>query len=122
MAADIDIPDDVSDLDGFSERFQKEIFPGAMGFGPRDYWAALKAELKILICGPRLGESDPYSDLRKSIEKHGTRSQLAIVSSIAVFIGAQIGVEAGILVPWIAMFLGLVQKVGTEAFCRALNA
>ena len=121
LAKGIDIPAEMSALDAFEQQFQDDVLPKGMGFGPRDYWKAFKQEFHTLICGAGKVEPDPYTDLRKVIGKHGARSQLAIVSSIAAFIGAQIGLEAAILVPWIAMFLGVVRKVGAEAYCRAIK-
>ena len=122
IAGNIELPADLLTLEGQSVVFQSQIIPGGMGFGPRDYWKALKTELSILICGPHKGEIDPYQDLRVAAEKHGAKSQLAIVSSIAVFIGARVGLEAGFLIPWIAIILGVVQKVGAKAFCRAIRS
>lgn len=121
LASSTEIPADLSALDSYEQQFQDDVLPKGLGFGPRDYWKALKQEFHTLICGAAKGGTDPYTDLRKVIDKHGAKSQLAIVSSIAAFIGAQIGLEAAILVPWIAMFLGVARKVGAEAFCRAMK-
>ncbi|MAW86911.1 MAG: hypothetical protein CMJ42_10320 [Phyllobacteriaceae bacterium] len=115
------LPADMSALETYEKQFQDDVLPKGLGFGPRDYWKALKLEFHTLVCGASKGEADSYKDLRKVIDKHGSKSQLAIVSSIAAFIGAQIGLEAAILVPWIAIFLGVVRKVGVEAFCRAMQ-
>ena len=87
LAISTEIPADLSALDSYEQQFQDDVLPKGMGFGPRDYWKALKQEFHTLICGAAKGEPDPYTDLRKVIDKHGAKSQLAIVSSIAAFIG-----------------------------------
>ena len=121
LANGIAAPADMTVFDTYEPRFQDDVLPKGRGFGARDYWKALKREFHILICGASEGEDDPYTDLRKVIDKHGAKSQVAIVSTIAAFIGAHIGLEAAVLVPWIAILLGLVRKVGAEAFCRVVK-
>ncbi len=118
MAADLNFSENISETDQLATRFNSDLQLQGMGFGARDYWRALKAEMQVLICGPRGDDKDPYVDLRATMKRHSSKSTVAIVSGIAVFVGARIGVEAAVLVPWIAIFFTIVLRVGVEAFCR----
>lgn len=111
------LPDTVEAFEANADVFNAEAAPKGFGFSPKDYWHALKKEMHILICG----KNDKYDDLRIQIAQHGKCSQTAIIGMISVFVGTQINVEAGFLMPFIAMMLAMGVRVGTEAFCRVLD-
>jgi hypothetical protein len=103
------------DVDALGQRLNTEDELWGLDFSAQDYWFALKAELHLLLCS-----DDPkYSSLKNSIKAHGKRSQTAIISAIAVFVGAHLGVEAGVITPYCALLLQFSVKVGKEAFCRS---
>ncbi len=111
------LPDTVVAFEANADAFTAKVAPKGFGFTPKDYWRALKTEMHILICG----KNDKYDDLRIQIAQHGKNSQTAIIGMISVFVGTQIGVEAGYLTPYIAMGLAMAVCVGKESFCRMLD-
>ena len=115
----IELPDSITELETRAADLNDTVRPRGFGFGPKDYWSALKTEMFLLICG---GEgSEKYADLRQTLARHGKKSQTALVSTIAVFVGSEIAVEAGLLTPYVAMMLAVASRVGREAFCEAIR-
>ena len=82
-----------------------------------DYWEQLKKEFILLICT----KDKKYSSLRKKLSTSADKSQTAIVSTIAAAMAASFGVAMGILVPFCAMILLALLRIGKEAFCATLN-
>jgi hypothetical protein len=78
-----------------------------------DYWERLKCEFKILLCT----NDKKYAHLRKELGVAAKKSQTAIVSMIAAAMASAFGVVAGVLVPFCALCLVAVAKLGREAFC-----
>jgi hypothetical protein len=77
------------------------------------YWVRVTAELHILICT----NDKKYASLRRQLNKHGSATQTAIVSNITAAIALSLGITVGVLVPFVAMgLLGLV-RVGANAWC-----
>lgn len=113
------LPDSVGALDALAEDFNASVVPKEFGFGPKDYWHAFATEMRLLICG---GEgSAKYADLRRKLAAHGKKSQTALVSTIAVFVGSEISVEAALLTPYVAIFLAVAIRLGREALCEAIR-
>jgi hypothetical protein len=81
------------------------------------YWTRVKQEFRMLLCG----DDKKYADLQKKIDATGTKSQTAIVSMIAAGVAAQVGVAAGILVPFCALLLLAVLRVGKNAYCSGIE-
>jgi hypothetical protein len=79
-----------------------------------DFWRACKQELYSLFCT----DDKRYSDLRKRIYSAGGKSETVIVSTIAATVAGTAGLMAGALVPFCAVCLLAVVKLGKEAFCR----
>jgi hypothetical protein len=78
-----------------------------------NYWRRVKRELHILICT----KDSKYASLRRQLGKHGSATQTAIVSNITAALAVSLGYTVGALVPFVAMgLLGLV-RVGTNAWC-----
>lgn len=111
--------DQISDLDLYEVDFDDRLKGAGFGFGPKNYWKALKVELRLLTCGG--DDPEKYAALRNVLCTQSGISQTAVVSTIAVFVGAEIGVQAGLIVPFVALFLIVAARVGYEAFCRAMN-
>jgi hypothetical protein len=80
---------------------------------PPKYWAALKQEFRTLICT----NDKKYLALKKKLEAVGTKSQLTVVSMIAVAISSHVGLAAGVLVPFCALCMIAAARLGKEAFC-----
>ena len=82
------------------------------------YWARVTTELHILICT----NDKKYSGLRRELNKHGSATQTAIVSNIAAALAVSLGFTVAVLVPFVAMgLLGLV-RVGANAWCAGRTA
>lgn len=86
--------------------------PVMYAFWP-DYWEQLKREFKILLCTA----DKKYARLRKELNAAAKKSQTAVVSMIAAAMASTFGVVAGVLVPFCALCLVAVAKLGREAFC-----
>ena len=81
--------------------------------GDWDYWRQVLVEIHKLIC-----TSDPaYDDLRKRIKAAGVALEKGIIPAIAGAIGATIGLAAGVLVPFVALAIIGIAKVGRNAWC-----
>jgi hypothetical protein len=78
-----------------------------------DYWVRLKDEFRLLLCT----KDKKYNSLRKELSTASKKSQTAIVSMIAVAMASQFGVISGALVPFCALCLIAVARLGKEAFC-----
>jgi hypothetical protein len=82
-----------------------------------DYWEKLKHEFKLLICTV----DERYADLRATLAASASKTQTGVVSSIAAAMAAQFGVVAGLLVPFVALCLIVLARVGKEAFCSTME-
>ncbi|MGB8657540.1 MAG: hypothetical protein WCE90_07110 [Candidatus Zixiibacteriota bacterium] len=82
---------------------------------PPEYWEQLKREFQLFVCA----KDKKYAALRKKLAKSAKKSQTVIVSSIAAAMAAQFGVVAGVLVPFCAMCLIVLLRIGKEAFCAS---
>jgi hypothetical protein len=82
-----------------------------------DYWEKLKHEFKLLICTV----DERYAELRAKLTASANKTQTGVVSSIAAAMAAQFGVIAGLLVPFVALCLIVLARVGKEAFCSTME-
>lgn len=113
-------PDSVEDLDAIVAEFDKEMTEDAFGFAPGNFGQAFLTELCLLICG---GEgSEHYQQFRSSAGQWAEKGQGAIVGGLAGIVGAQLGVEAAIVTPYLARSLALCLVVGHRTMCRRLSA
>ena len=77
------------------------------------YWDRLKGEFRLLLCT----KDKKYTTLRKELNAAAKKSQTIIVSTIAAAMASRFGVAAGVLVPFCALCLIVVSRLGKEAFC-----
>jgi hypothetical protein len=77
-------------------------------------WERLKHEFHLLICT----NDKKYRTLRKKINASEHNSEIAVVGMISAAVAAQVGPLAGALIPFCAICLTAVVKLGKEAFCR----
>ena len=84
--------------------------PDHLDPGSTKYWHIMKSEMYILVCTP----DKKYTDLRRQLETAGKTSQTTIVSMIAAAMAVHVGMIAGVLVPFCALLLVAVAKVGIE--------
>ena len=84
-----------------------------------EYWRALVLEIRVLLC-----TDDPkYDDLRPNIIKiSNNKLGRSTLSALAVAIAATLGVEDAIILPFVALTLYAITKVGLNAWCAANEA
>jgi hypothetical protein len=83
--------------------------------GPQEFWENVKDEFRLLVCT----NDKKYRELRRLVKEKGGQTQVAIITAIASAIGAAVGVLASAIVPFVALLLIAMLKIGKEAFCRA---
>lgn len=84
-------------------------------FVGKEYWHAFLVQLHTLICT----NDEVYKEERKKIEQVKSVGDKAIIPIIAGVIGAQIGLAGSMLVPFVALALFALIKVGTKAWCSS---
>jgi hypothetical protein len=103
-------------IDRIGNRALPLAIDGAVSYGIwPDYWEKLKREFRLLLCT----KDKKYNMLRKELGSASKKSQTAIVSTIAVAMASQFGVVAGVLVPFCALCLIALSRLGKEAFCAS---
>jgi len=91
-----------------------EGFSGADKNAPHhNYWTLIKTEAHLLICT----EEARYEPLRRQIVRHGGEDQTALLTRIAAGIGFSLDIEAPKLVPFVALTLIVLLKLGRDAYC-----
>ena len=81
---------------------------------PPFYWEDLKDEFRLLLCA----EDKKYLDLRTKLETIGAKSQITLISTISAAFAKYVGVAADVLVPFCAIILVAVARVGKNAICN----
>jgi hypothetical protein len=102
-------------IEELGDRFLPETIDGAFfhyAVRPR-YWDQLKQEFKKLLCT----SDKKYASLRKEVSTASNKAYTTIVSSIAAVMASQFGVVPGVLMPFCALILIAILKLGKEAFC-----
>jgi hypothetical protein len=95
---------------GFSEKSK-----GDKGLSRR-LWKAFKDEWFELACT----NTSKYAGLRRKVAGLKGTPATVIVSSISAGIAASMGITAGIIAPFVAIFLHGVLSVGNNVVCRAI--
>jgi hypothetical protein len=88
--------------------------PGELFLVPPGYWERLKKEFQLFVCT----KDKKYASLRKDLGAKARGSQTVIVSTISAAMAHSVGVAAGILIPFCALCLLALARVGKEAFCK----
>jgi len=73
----------------------------------------LKEEFRKLLCT----SDKKYLSLRKKLSTNSNKAYTTVVSAIAAAMASQFGVVAGVLMPFCALVLVAILKLGKEAFC-----
>jgi hypothetical protein len=81
-----------------------------------NYWLAVKREFRTFLCT----DDKKYADLKKKISTSQTRSETAVTSLIAAAIASHLGLAAGALVPFCALLLIVLARMGRNAICAEL--
>jgi hypothetical protein len=81
---------------------------------PLFYWESLKDEFRLLLCT----DDKKYVELRTKLEALGTKSQITLISTISAALATYVGVAASVLVPFCAIILIAVARVGKNAICK----
>lgn len=81
------------------------------GKGFKDYFKSFQIEFEDFILG-----EDKYKDSLKEIEKHINVSKFFIVSYLSTILSDSLGVATGVVAPLIVLALGIVGKMGLNAY------
>lgn len=81
------------------------------GNGLKDYFKNFKTEFDNLILG-----EDKYKDALKEFNEHATVSKFFIVAHLSTILAESMGVVAGVVAPMIVLSLGVVTKIGLNAY------
>lgn len=106
--------DSTASIEELGKQLPLRAHPGVAFAVTPPYWARLKDEFRLFLCT----NNKPYADLRKQFAKNAQRSQTIVVSTIAAAMAPTLGVAAGVLVPFCALCLLALARMGTEAFCK----
>lgn len=85
--------------------------------GTSGYWLRLEEEFNLLICT----KDKKYAELRKKIEREGGKSNTAIVGLISAAVAGTVGVAWGALVPFVALLLLALVRMGSNAYCASVT-
>jgi len=77
------------------------------------YWKDFKKEFRKFICS----KDKKYLPLKKKLSSSSKETKVVLISIISAAFSKHLGILAGILVPFCAMCLLLVARIGIEAFC-----
>lgn len=78
-------------------------------------WQSFKQEFHLLVC-----TDDPkYDETRSKLKFSGQQTQSTIVGIVTAGIGSAMGFHAALLVPFCALGLLALVRMGKEAFCQA---
>jgi len=80
---------------------------------PRNLWKEFKDEFHLFLCT----NDRKYSKLRKDLQSKGSKTTTVVVSLISASLAQHFGTSAGLIVPFCALCLYTVFKVGVNAYC-----
>jgi hypothetical protein len=106
-------PEQMHTIDELGRRLPDYAQPGVLFAVPPRYWERLKEEFALFVCT----KDKKYASVRKDLTTKAQRSQTVIVSIISAAMAHSVGVSAGVLVPFCALCLLAIARVGKEAFC-----
>lgn len=102
----------VSDLIELNRvRFAKHAFP------PPTPWSRIKSQIYILFCT----KEPMYAPLRKQLKSSGKHTETTIVSMVAAGVATHLGLAMGALVPFCALCLLGILKIGQGAYCEKVK-
>jgi hypothetical protein len=84
---------------------------------PNRLWEAFKGEWYKFAC-----TKDPkYRELRTKVSSLKGKPATVVISAMSIAISQQLGIGAGILTPFIAIFLHGIVKLGFASVCTAIK-
>ena len=101
----------------FSEDPQINSFISSFTASPMKYSEAVKEEINELICG----SSEKYAELRNRIKFYIDAGEKGILTLIVAFISTNLGLEAGAVSGFCALFLFGAKKIGLNAYCKSIG-
>lgn len=99
------------------EAFYESVPAASQHLSRDDLWLHLKAELYLLVCT----NDEKYKELREAISKQDTDAQIAIISAISLFVASHIGLAAATVIPFCALLLKWLLRIGKNQFCSQLR-
>jgi|SRR5580700_10594993 hypothetical protein len=104
-------------IEDLGRRLPEFLYPDALFATPPPYWQRLKEEFRLFLCTT----DKKYALLRRELKATGNKTQTVIVSTIAAAMAHSLGVAAGILMPFCALCLLALAKMGKEALCSSVK-
>jgi hypothetical protein len=79
-------------------------------------WERVKIEMHLFFCT----RDRRYSDLRRKIGVQANKSQATVIAAICAAIGARYGLLETVVLPWVAICVLSVIRMGTNAYCAGV--
>jgi hypothetical protein len=109
---------DEQSIDDLGQRYLPLAIDGNVHYAvPPGYWAHLKEEFRLFLCT----KDKKYEHLRKQLSTSADKSHTTIVATIAAAMAVHFGVAAGVLVPFCALCLLAMVRIGKETLCATWN-
>lgn len=80
-----------------------------------ELWAAFSGKFHELVCT----KSVQFRDVRKHLNGYSKTIETMTISSLAITLAPAFGLEASALVPFLALALLIVSRVGLAAWCES---
>lgn len=87
-------------------------FGGQQQGNAQPFWDSLIFELRLFICSDK-----KYKKEREQLLSSSRPAALFAVSTISVAIATTLGIAASLIVPVVAVMLGVIGKIGVNAWC-----
>lgn len=89
---------------------------GGIRVAATSFYENVLRELQKLFCG-----DSSYLEERKSLGSMAESTKIIVVSSVASFIAPHVGAEPVVLMPAVAVILGVLTNAGNASLCEALT-
>ena len=83
----------------------------------KSYWVSFKKEFYLFLCK----RDRKYAELHKELDASGNKSSTVVLTLISAAMSPHIGISAGVVVPFCAVCLYALAKLGKESFCRSID-
>lgn len=88
----------------------------SLGGTAAELWSRLAVELRLLIC-----TDDPkYHDVRSNLGKESQVTGAVVLALVSSAMSARLGVEAGMITPFVVLLLMTLLRTTKEAWCTQI--
>jgi len=107
--------DTIDDIAAWLASSPKDLGVGAKTTLPSNLWGRTRQEVYLLICA----RDAKYKELRRTLLREARKAKPVIVGLIAAAVSDCLGLDAGLLTPFVILCLILVVRIGKEAWCQS---